>query len=245
VSTALANFLFEAANFLVLAAALGWILFRPVWRALEGERERQSAEEAEATRKREEAARLLAEASEMRGGLEQELEKRRSELLAEARREAHRVREDARNQQAAEIRKINTEMKSARAVQVRELAGPLGRIAGTSVESLLKTLDGPSLDAALVRAACRELSGMPEAGRQEARVEVARPLEEEARRMLGEVLGENFKEQVVDDLGAGVRVTTSAGQVDASAPALARQAAEQVTAAMISEATAAAPDDDE
>jgi hypothetical protein len=49
--------------------------------------------------------------------------------------------------------------------------------------------------------------------------------------LLSEVL-ENFDEHVVTELGAGVRVTTAIGQVDASALALARQAAHEVRTEM-------------
>lgn len=227
-SAALANFLFETANFVVLAAALGWILFRPVRRALDRDRQRRAEEEADLTRKRTETDRLLGEARQARAGLEQEMDKRRSELLGEAQREARRIRDEAREQQAVELRKLESEMVSARAVGLRALREPVGRIAGASLRSLLETLDGPSLDSALVGAACRTLRGMAEADRQPAMVEAARSPEPEARRMLSDLLGADFELRVVEELGAGVRVTTPGGQVDASALSLAREAADQL-----------------
>lgn len=229
-SPALANFLFEAANFLVLAAVLGWILFRPVRRALDREREHRSAEEADLNAKRTETDRLLEEARQARADLEKEMEKRRSELLGEATQEARRIREEARQQEAGELRKLASELASTRAIGIRALAEPLGRIAGASLRALLETLDGPPLDAALVRAACRTLRGIPEGARAPATVEAARPLEPEAHRMLGDLLGPDFEVRVVHELGAGVRVTTPGGQVDASALGVAREAAEQLEA---------------
>ena len=91
-----------------------------------------------------------------------------------------------------------------------------------------KVLPGPSLDLALVRAATRELASLPPAALRSGLVEVARPLEPEARSLLGGALGVSFEARVVEELGAGVRVTTSAGQVDATASALARRAARVV-----------------
>lgn len=96
-----------------------------------------------------------------------------------------------------------------------------------------------------MRAACRELGEVPEDARRQSRVETARPLEAEARRMLSDVLGEDFREEVVADLGAGVRVTTRRGQVDASAAALAREAAQRLTESLTDERAQARPDNDE
>ena len=53
-------------------------------------------------------------------------------------------------------------------------------------------------------------------------------------------LGTTFEQRVVSELGAGVRVTTAAGQIDATALSVARQAASAVSAEAI-EAHAARP----
>ncbi|HUB06711.1 MAG TPA: hypothetical protein VMB50_06910, partial [Myxococcales bacterium] len=58
-----------------------------------------------------------------------------------------------------------------------------------------------------------------------------RPLEPETTRLVAAALGREPEVRVVADLGAGVRVTTPAGQVDATAAAIARQAARAVSAA--------------
>jgi len=230
VSPALANFLFEAANFLVLAFVLGWLLFRPVRSALDRERESRVAEDTRAREGRAEADRLVQEAREMRQGLEDEMKTRRETLLSGAEREAQRIREEARERQAAELARLQTEMESVQQTEIRALAGPIGRIAAESVRELLRTLDGPSLDEALVGVACRRLKDIPDPARQPATVETARPLEPEVRQMLREVLGESFEERVREDLEAGVRVTTPAGQVDATAVAIARQASDALDA---------------
>jgi hypothetical protein len=61
-------------------------------------------------------------------------------------------------------------------------------------------------------------------------VESALPLDEEGKKVLRQALGGDFQQRTVPELGAGVRITTSAGQIDASASNLAREAARQVAA---------------
>jgi F0F1-type ATP synthase membrane subunit b/b' len=228
VTPALADFLFEAANLLLLAAALGWLLFRPVRAALDAERGRRASASAEAAERRAEAERLLQEARAARAAVDRELEERRAALLAAARHEANRIVEEARQAQAALRRAEVDERQAAIRRDAVELADTVGAIAADSVRRLLAAIDGPALDLALVRAACAELAAVPLSARSTAWVESARPLEQEATRLLAGVLGDGFQASTVAELGAGVRVTTSAGQVDASAVALARQAAREV-----------------
>jgi hypothetical protein len=61
-------------------------------------------------------------------------------------------------------------------------------------------------------------------------VESARPLDPEARRLLEQALGIRFEERLVATLGAGVRVTTASGQIDASAARIAREGARELGA---------------
>jgi F0F1-type ATP synthase membrane subunit b/b' len=229
VSPALANFLFEAANFLLLVAALGWLLFTPVRRALDAERERHRTIAEEDDRLRREAEALAREARTAREAAEHDTAARRVEVLAAAQAEAARLLDDARTTQAAERRVLERELAIARDAEAAALADTVGRIAAGSVVALLDAVRGPSLDAALVRAACTELASLPAAARKSAVVESARPLDDEARRLLHTVVGNDFDERVVDELGAGVRVTTAAGQVDATAISFARRAARAVS----------------
>lgn len=224
-SPALANFIFEAANFLLLVAALGWVLFKPVRRALDRERDRHSKEEEESKRLRSEAESLARGARAAREAAEHEAIERRREALAAAEKEAARVLEDARREQATERRALERELAIVRSAEAAALADLVGRIAAESVIKLLEVLRGPSLDAALVGAACKELASLPSPARRSAVVESARPLDDDARRLLRDVLGGEFKERVVDELGAGVRVTAAFGQVDATAISFARRAA--------------------
>jgi len=230
-SPALANFLFEAANFLLLAAVLGWVLFKPVRRALDEERERHAKQEEQLQRLRAEAESLTRDARALREAADHESAARREAILAAAQREAAKIVEEARQTQVAERRAIEQERVAARNAQATALAEMVGRIAGESVTRLLDVLQGPSLDLALVRAACTALSALPDSARGSAVVESARPLDGEARALLTAALGDGFDERTVAELVAGVRVTTSAGQVDSTVRSLARQAARAVTAA--------------
>jgi F0F1-type ATP synthase membrane subunit b/b' len=231
VSPALADFLFEAANFLLLAAVLGWVLFKPVRNALDAERERHTAEAQEDERRRAEAQSLLAEARATREAADREAAEQRRRSLEAAREEAARLLEEARKTRADERRALEQEIATSRDEEALALADAVGRIAAGSVERLLDLLDGPALDTALVRAACAELDRLPRAARASALVESARPLDAEAKRLLEAALGAGFGERTVGGLHAGVRVTTSAGQVDASAAAIARRAARALSAA--------------
>ncbi|WP_338865013.1 hypothetical protein [Myxococcus stipitatus] len=224
-SPGLTNFLFEAANFLLLAAALGWLLFKPVRRALDAEQARHSQQEDEARRMRQEAEVLVRAARAEREAAARESDERRRALLESARREGAREAETARRAQAEERRRMERELLDWKDARAEELTETVGRIAAESVRGLLAALEGPALDLALVRAACVELGAVPVEARGAALVECARPLDAESRALLESVLGGALKERVVGELQAGVRVTTSAGQVDATAVAMARRAA--------------------
>jgi len=227
-SAAVADFLFELVNFLVLAAVLGRILFAPVRRALDAEAARHAAAEEEAVRLRREAEALGEAARRARNDATKEREALRRDVLEQARRDADRLLAEARETVRAERRAFEAELARRRGGEAVALAGVVGRIASDSVRGLLRSVDGPPLDRGLARAAGRELANLPEKDRLPALVEAARPLDPETRSGLEAALGGAFDERVVAELGAGVRVTTAAGQVDASAAAIARRAASEL-----------------
>jgi F-type H+-transporting ATPase subunit b len=230
VSPALANFLFEAANFLLLVAALGWVLFKPIRRALDAERDRYAKQEEEAKRLRAEAEALAKDTRAARETAEREIQQTRRDVLAAAQKEAKALLEAARATERTERQAFEQELTARREAEMARLAESVGRVAAESVRQLLDVLAGPSLDAALIRAACAELAAFPVEIRRSALIESARPLDAEARSLLVSVLGDGIRERVVDELGAGVRVTTSAGAVDATSASLARRAAHAVSA---------------
>lgn len=228
-SPALANLLFESANFLLLAAALGWVLFKPVRRALDAEQQRHAVEQQQGERLLAEAESLAEQARRAKQEVEAELEQRRQQILSAAQREASEILEEARRTERARRQALARELEAARGAELVELAAVIGGLAADAVRKLLEAVNGPSIDLALIRGACDRLRRLPLEARRAAQVESARALDAEAKRLLQSALGGEFTERVVTALGAGVRVTTPAGQVDATALSLARHAGRIVT----------------
>lgn len=227
-SPALANFVFEAANFLLLAGALGWVLFKPVRRALDAERQQHEDEQRASERQRALAESLAKEARTAKQVAERDVEQSRQEILNAAKLEAARLLDEARDAARAERQVLQHELEAARNAEIAELASSVGELAAQTVRRLLETLPGPSIDAALVRAACAELESIPVETRRPAQVESARELDGDATKLLQAALGGAYTARVVAELGAGVRVTTPGGQVDASALSLGRYAGRAV-----------------
>ena len=229
-SPALANFLFEVANFALLATVLGWLLFKPIRGVLEAEQKSQLEARQREEKLRQEGDQLAEALKGARAQAEREIAEQRSAVLEQARAEAGTLKEQVRADQVVEHRRFKQELESERRREVAALVESVGRLSGASVAQLLQQVDGPSLDLALVRAACTRLKELSAHAGGSVLVEAARPLDPEARVLLEAALAEGFEERVVADLGAGVRITTAAGQVDASATGLAREAARQVGA---------------
>ena len=224
-SPTVANFLFEAANLLLLMLGLAWFGFRPVRAALDAERARHAKLGEEASKARTEAEELSAQARASRDEARRLAEARRTEILAGAREEAASVARQAEQDREHQRRAFEREQHAAARGQVETIGDAVGLVASESVRRLLAVIDGPALDRALVGAASEQLRALPASARDGALVETARPLDPEARTLLAEWLGNAASERLVPELGAGVRVTTSAGLVDASARAIAAQAA--------------------
>lgn len=228
-SPTLANFLFEVGNFLVLAGVLGWLLFKPVRRTLDVERDRHEQQEAESNRLRAEAESLVAEARAARQKTDHEVDQRRKQILETAEKEASLLLQEARKTQHSERQALHEELVAMRGAEARAVAETVGQLAATAVRQLLEVLPGPSMDMALIRSACAELGALSPEARRSATVESARPLDADAIELLKASLGSAFRERVVPELGAGVRITTPAGQVDATATSIARRAGRTVS----------------
>jgi F0F1-type ATP synthase membrane subunit b/b' len=223
VSPALATFLFEAANFTLLALALGWVLFRPVRRALDAERERHE-EKLTKVAEREKAVEAEEGALEAaRAGAESDLAKRRDAELAAAKADAERLLQEARDREREMRTRLDDEIAAARRRGVEALTEDVAALAAGTVRRLLEAISGPELELALAREVTEALAALGD-DLGPATVESARPLGDEARQVLGEALKAEVRERLVPELGAGIRVSTRAGQVDASALAFARAA---------------------
>ena len=111
-SPTLTTFLFEAANFLVLAGVLGWLFFQPIRTALEDRKSQLLNQSREATEKLAEAERLRAEQQDHEAAFQRDLDRLRQEARAAAEREAETIRADARAASERERDRLQRELAS-------------------------------------------------------------------------------------------------------------------------------------
>lgn len=220
--------LFEAGNFLLLAALLGWLFFRPVRDALERRRSELEREQRAAAEDRAEAERALEEARARRVEAESSLEALRERVQREAESERERLIEAARAQTQRERETLKGELVSQRRAQARSLARDAAFAAKEIVVRLLEEMEGRDLERTLLEAACRQLAELRSSGAlAPVVVESARALDEEALAALAEAAGvarSDAGHRVDSSLVAGLRVLTDRGLIDASVEGLAAQA---------------------
>ncbi len=219
------TFLFETANFLGLAALLGWLFFRPVRNALEQRREALAEEGKRAAEARTEAEGRAQELAGERRRFEGSLAALRKQVQDEAEQERQRTLTAGREQVERERQALRAELSGLRRGQARAALGDAVEITRELVERLLARIDGPELEAALAGAAGRELGRLAEKGPLEGViVESAQPLPDERAAALAAAAGVEagkLEQRVVPELRGGVRVLSSCGLVDASVAGLA------------------------
>ena len=222
------TFLFEAANFLLLAAVLGWLFFRPVRDALERRRSALESEQRAAADARAEAERALQNARTLRSELESSLAELRERVQRDAEGERERLLESARVQARQERETLERELASVRRAQAQSLARDAASAAREIVARLLEQMQGPDLEDTLLRAACRELEKLRSAGPlAPVAIESVHPLGDAGLAALADAAGvapADAVHRIDPDLVAGFRVLTARGLVDASATGLATQA---------------------
>lgn len=223
------TFGFEVVNFLVLGWVLHRLFYRPLRAGIERRREEAARLEAEATRARE----VVTEDAEALARERQEVERLRARALEEAtergRAQADRLVEEARKEAAAVEARMRAALDRERALleeDARTLAiEEATRLAG----ELLSRWAPEAVDAALLRAlTCRidELqgdaaltSGLKGA---KATLEVARPVDEALLAVLRESLARAGGREVAvaveerPELGAGARLGAGSFVLDAS-----------------------------
>jgi F0F1-type ATP synthase membrane subunit b/b' len=228
VSPTWVTFLFEAANFLLLAAVLGWFFFRPVRDALERRRAGLEREQQAATEARAEATRALEQARDRRAELEGSLGELRERAERETEAERDRILAAARDQAQREHETLKSELVSLRRAQARAVARDAAFAAREIVERLLERMAGPAFEEALLDAACGELRQLRAAGDlAPVVIESEHPLDERSLAAIAEAAGiatSAAARHVDPELVAGFRVLTARGLVDASARGLAAQA---------------------
>lgn len=237
------TFLFEVANFLLLAGLLGWAFFRPVRDALEQRRARLEREEHEAADKLAEAQRALEQVGAQRREAESSLAALRERVREEAERERERLLDAAREQAQRERETLKTELAAQRRGQAKRIAADAADAAREIVVSLLEQIAGPDLERALAQAAGREVARLAAAGPvAPVIVESASALDPALRDALTRAAGladADLVTRVDPELVAGVRVLTARGVVDASARGLAAHAERTLLASGDADATGA------
>jgi F-type H+-transporting ATPase subunit b len=228
VSSTWVTFLFEAANFLLLAAVLGWLFFRPVREALERRRSELEGEQRAAAEARAEAESAAQDARARRSELEDSLEELRERVQSEAEAERQRLVEAGRAQMQRERETLKEELVAQRRALARSLARDAAFAAKEIVVRLLGEMEGPDLEHALLRAARGEVEKLRSSGPlAPVVVESASPVDDSALAALAEAAGvaiADVAHRVDPDLVAGLRVLTARGLVDASVAGLAAQA---------------------
>lgn len=224
-SPTLTTFLFEAANFLVLAALLGWFFFQPVRQALADRRVKFEADAVQAEQELAQAKKLQQDIDATRANLQAELNTLRSRELEAARRQAAQILTDAHT--AAERER---EMSRRQAAQMSDtqrdtLAEVAAAAAAETVGRLLEQIGGPDLQAALIQSACQQLGALPQDAIAPVKIESAQPLSPQQRTALENALGpaaNGADFRTVDGLETGVRISTGKGLIDASVSGLAQ-----------------------
>ena len=230
-AVSLTNFLFEIINFLLLAAGLGWVLFQPVRKALASEQQALTAQRDEAAHDREVAAQLRAQTEADRASLHAALDAERAQQKAALERELQELRQQTHEELQRTKQAAQREALAARTADLLALSAEVGHLAARTVSKLLAQYEVPALTAALTQAAIRELEQQalaPQTGQP--LVDCARPLSPEQETRLRDLLGSNVEFRLAEELQAGIRVVYSAGQLELTPEALARQAAVAATA---------------
>ncbi len=223
-SPTVTTFLFEAANFLVLAAALGWLFFKPVRQAIRDYHEKFEADNRQAAEKLAEAETMRQQIQQAHLDLQAELNERREVEVAAIQRQCDELL-DAARAEAVKQREQSRLLASRIADSQRDtLADVVAGAAADAVGKLLQHIDGPDLQEALVGAACQQLASLTPHRLAPVKVESSTPLSPEQTAALKTALGpdgETAEFHIVDGIGSGVRISTASGLIDTSTGGLA------------------------
>lgn len=234
-SPTLTTFLFETANFLVLAAVLGWLFFKPVRQALANRQAELESAAQTAAKKLAEAEHAQQEINTAHASLQAELNEQRGREVAAAKKQADELLNKARASAQRErdmSRRLAARMSDA---QQETLAQVAAAAAGDTVEHLLKQIGGPELHAALVESACEQLRSLPQESISPIKIESTQGLSAGQLGQLRDVLGSAVDKadiRTIDGLGAGIRISTGRGLIDASVSGLSQFARQSLVTEM-------------
>jgi F0F1-type ATP synthase membrane subunit b/b' len=242
VSPVLTTFLFELINFLLLAALLGWLLFKPVRAAVESRRNQERQRDEELTKRQADVEKAEAEVRDARTAFEADMAQARSARLEAAERDAAAIVRRARDAADAETTRLTGLAERLEDAQLQRLAVAVAAASQDSVRRLLAALEGPDLQSGLVGAAGHALAELDGASLGDVRVESSVALAAPDRIALTNALGSRATSTafaVVPSLGAGVRITTSRGVIDTTAAGAAAEAERQLRRTLVADARGA------
>ncbi len=224
-TASLITFLFEIANFVIFVVLLSWFFVKPVRQFLDN----QAARDAEAQRQ---ANQRLADAEDLRQTLlqqqqqfAQQMERQRQKLLDEARQAAQGLIEDAHRNIESQRQQLVRDASQIQQRQRTELTQRVATTAAEAVSRLLREIDGPELETALVSSACHEISQARKtesAGSlQPILVESSIDLDDALKTRIAKAFGHEsipaeIQFKVNETLLGGLRIRTAAGLVDHS-----------------------------
>lgn len=237
-SPTVTTFLFELINFLLLAMLVGWLLFKPVRSVLQARQAGEKRQAEELVSRAAEADRQRADLEQRQRNFEEAMAELRKKRLAAADQEADVTIARAREAAERERDSVKRGLAHLERAQVERLSAAVAAATRGSIAHLLDVLRAPDLDTSLAVAACRQLEVLQDKALGPVLIESARPLADATHAAIVAALNAHAPTaefRVVQDLGAGLRVTTAQGMIDTSALGLARQAESLVRDALAAE----------
>lgn len=226
------TFAFEIANFVMLAGLLGWFFFKPVRNAIEQQQDEARQLEEQSKAKLAYAENIEKELNQKREHVSQELEEMRAAAKRSADREGEQIIAKARADAIEELAQLKGRKIQIEQAQARQLAKFISDKTTNVISKLLKDIDGPDLESALLQASIRQLEPISSSRLAPVSVETATELDAESKIRLCEAIHQpqdSVLFLVIPELIGGLRVSTSQGLVDASIAGLARYAEQELT----------------
>jgi F0F1-type ATP synthase membrane subunit b/b' len=221
----LITFLYELANFVVFALLLGWIFVKPIRRLLDEQAAKDALLQKTAEQHLVEATQLRQQLLDDRQAFNQEMEHQRQAMLVETKQDAAKLLADANQRIVSQREHFSRETYQLQQNQLTALAGIVASSAQRAVENLLKQIDGPPLEQALVDSACQQLKQNCVAGDDKMTVESAGELDGPIKDKIAAAVGRQpangaIQYRVDQDLVGGIRIKTEGGVIDNTIAAL-------------------------
>lgn len=225
------TFAFEIANFVMLAGLLGWFFFKPVRKAIEQQQSEAKQLEEQSKAKLTYAENMERDLNQQRELVTQELEKMRVAARNAANQESENILAKARAEADKELDQLKFKAIQIDHANAKRLAHFIAEKATVTINKLLREINGPEFESALIAATVSQLKSLSADGLSPVSVETATELDAPARERLRSALRQpedSVTFRVVPELLGGVRISTAQGLVDASIAGLTRYAEQEL-----------------